>query len=87
MVSKDASVLIADCRSPTVGRWYKCVQTFCNPGDGVLVSEWTYPSAIASMAPYNVKPVAVPMDGQGMSSAGLRKVLSEWDESATGMPR
>ncbi|KAG9219324.1 hypothetical protein CCMSSC00406_0001734 [Pleurotus cornucopiae] len=67
--------------------WYKCVQTFCNPGDGVLVSEWTYPSAIASMAPYNVKPVAVPMDGQGMSSAGLRKVLSEWDESATGMPR
>ncbi|KAL4255461.1 Class-I pyridoxal-phosphate-dependent aminotransferase-like protein, partial [Pleurotus pulmonarius] len=67
--------------------WYKCVQTFCNPGDGVLVSEWTYPSAIASMAPYNVKPVAVPMDGQGMSSIGLRKVLSEWDESASGMTR
>ncbi|KDQ31486.1 hypothetical protein PLEOSDRAFT_1036482 [Pleurotus ostreatus PC15] len=67
--------------------WFKCVQTFCNPGDGILVSEWTYPSAVATMVPYNIKPVPVPMDGLGMSSVGLRKVLEEWDGSVSGMPR
>ncbi|KAJ8701767.1 hypothetical protein PTI98_000520 [Pleurotus ostreatus] len=67
--------------------WFKCVQTFCNPGDGILVSEWTYPSAVATMVPYDIKPVPVPMDGLGMSSVGLRKVLEEWDGSVSGMPR
>ena len=27
--------------------WGKAVSTFCNPGEGVLTEEWTYPSAMA----------------------------------------
>jgi aromatic amino acid aminotransferase I len=27
--------------------WSKAVQTLCNPGEGILVSEWTYPSALS----------------------------------------
>ncbi|KAJ8487853.1 hypothetical protein ONZ45_g14182 [Pleurotus djamor] len=67
--------------------WFKCLQTLCNPGDGVLVSEWTYPSTIAAMAPYDIKPVPVSMDSQGMSAEGLKQVLAEWDVSMRGMPR
>jgi aromatic amino acid aminotransferase I / 2-aminoadipate transaminase len=27
--------------------WSKIAITLCNPGEGILVSEWTYPSALA----------------------------------------
>lgn len=67
--------------------WMKAVTTFCNPGEGVLTSEWTYPSAITTMAPYGICAVPVAMDGQGMSSDGLREVLVSWDEQARGMSR
>ncbi|KAK7049551.1 hypothetical protein VNI00_005582 [Paramarasmius palmivorus] len=65
----------------------KVAWTFINPGDGVLVSEWTYPSAIASMTPLGAKMVSVKMDGQGMRSDDLRAILSNWNESERGMPR
>jgi hypothetical protein len=39
------------------------------------------------MRPNNIIPVPVAMDGQGMRSDALKKVLSEWDEDARGMPR
>ncbi|KIY42913.1 PLP-dependent transferase [Fistulina hepatica ATCC 64428] len=64
--------------------WGKCVFTLCNPGDGVLCSEWTYPSAMAGLRPYGVTPVPVGMDSQGMSSIDLRRVLFEWDPAANG---
>ncbi|KAJ6484992.1 pyridoxal phosphate-dependent transferase [Mycena vitilis] len=67
--------------------WNKVVTTLCNPGEGVLVSKWTYPSAMASMKPYNIKPVPVEIDGEGMRSDALRTVLTEWDKIARGMPR
>lgn len=67
--------------------WMKAVTTFCNPGEGVLTSEWTYPSAIATMAPCGIRAVPVSMDGQGMSSNALREVLVSWDAQTHGMPR
>ncbi|THV08593.1 PLP-dependent transferase [Dendrothele bispora CBS 962.96] len=67
--------------------WAKAVLTLLNPGEGILCSEWTYPSALASALPFSVTPVPVAMDGQGMRSDALRKVLAEWDEEARGMPR
>lgn len=67
--------------------WVKAVTTFCNPGEGVLISEWTYPSAIAAMAPYGIHAVPVAMDGQGVSSNALREVLESWDEQTRGMSR
>lgn len=67
--------------------WEKSVGTFCNPGEGVLVDDWTYPSALATMIPRGIQPVSVAMDGQGMSSVALRSLLSGWDQEARGMPR
>lgn len=67
--------------------WFKTVGTLCNPGECVLASEWTYPSALAEMRPYGVRPVPVPMDGQGMRADALHKLLSEWDADARKMPR
>ena len=67
--------------------WNRAVQTLCNPGEGFLTEEWSYPTSLAAAAPYNIKPVSVAMDGEGMRSDDLRKVLEEWDEEARGMKR
>ena len=67
--------------------WNKAFLTLCNPGEGVLTSAWTYPSAMATMLPYGSSPVPVPIDGQGMRSDSLRFILAGWDEVAQMMPR
>ena len=67
--------------------WMKAVTTLCNPGEGVLCDEWTYPSALATMLPYGMRAVPVKMDGQGMSSCSLREVLSQWNEESRRMSR
>lgn len=67
--------------------WSRAVLTLCNPGEGVLCEEWTYPSAMASMIPFNIKPVAVAMDGLGMKSDDLENLLSQWDPVSRQMPR
>jgi aromatic amino acid aminotransferase I len=67
--------------------WVKAVMTLCNPGEGILAAEWTYPSAMSVMLPFGIKPVSVPMDGHGLRSDKLRLILSKWDEDKRGMPR
>ncbi|KAG0709595.1 pyridoxal phosphate-dependent transferase [Suillus ampliporus] len=67
--------------------WARAVATLCNPGEGVLCEEWTYPSAMASMMPANIKPVPVAMDGLGMKSDALEDLLSQWDPVSRQMPR
>lgn len=42
---------------------------------------------MASMLPYEVTPVPVAMDSQGMRSDALRTTLAEWDQDTRGMPR
>ncbi|KAG1874474.1 pyridoxal phosphate-dependent transferase [Suillus subalutaceus] len=61
----------------TVQPWRGCV----------LCEEWTYPSAVASMVPFNIKPVPVAMDGLGMKSDDLENLLSQWDPVSRQMPR
>ena len=61
--------------------------TLCNPGEFLLVEEWTYPSAVASAHPFGVRPAAVKVDGEGMRADDLRKVLAEWDEAKVGARR
>ena len=63
------------------------MNTLCNPGEAFITEDWTYPSALASSQPYGVHPVGVPMDSEGMRSDELRKLLSEWDETARGCKR
>ncbi|OAX41341.1 PLP-dependent transferase [Rhizopogon vinicolor AM-OR11-026] len=67
--------------------WSRAVTTLCNPGEGVLCEEWTYPSALASILPLNIQPVPVPMDGVGMKSDALENLLSQWDPVSRQMPR
>ncbi|TRM68096.1 pyridoxal phosphate-dependent transferase [Schizophyllum amplum] len=62
----------------------KSIMTLCNPGDGVLMSEWTYPSTMATIKPLGVDVVPVGMDGQGMSAIALEQLLAEWDVEAHG---
>lgn len=44
----------------------------CHSGDVVICEEWTYPSAIVSMVPWNFKLVPVVIDGQEVT---LRELL------------
>jgi aromatic amino acid aminotransferase I len=59
----------------------------CNPGEGVLCEEWTYFSALVTVLPMNIQPVIIAMDGLGMRSDDLERVLSSWDADARQMPR
>ncbi len=63
------------------------ILTLSNPGETYIVEDWTYPSAMAVTQPYGITPVGVPMDGRGLRSDELRKLLAEWDEAARGAKR
>ncbi|EGN93075.1 hypothetical protein SERLA73DRAFT_172428 [Serpula lacrymans var. lacrymans S7.3] len=80
----DFSVLI---HTGNTDGWNRIVATLCNPGEGVLTEEWTYPSAMSAMAPYGINPVPIAMDSQGMRADSLNTLLSEWDEEARHMKR
>ncbi|BGP56694.1 hypothetical protein JCM8202v2_004324 [Rhodotorula sphaerocarpa] len=64
--------------------WGKIVTTLCNPGDGVLAEEWTYPSALATAWPNGIKPVPLPMDGDGLTVQGMEDVLGGWNPDEHG---
>ncbi|EPQ59207.1 PLP-dependent transferase [Gloeophyllum trabeum ATCC 11539] len=67
--------------------WNRAALTLCNPGEVFLTEEWTYPSALSSVAPLGITAHPVPMDKEGMRSDSLRQILEEWDEAATGKKR
>ncbi|KAG8956190.1 hypothetical protein FRC04_004266 [Tulasnella sp. 424] len=67
--------------------WSRIVEAFCNKGDGLLVEEWSYPTALFASRPHGVAPVPVAMDLEGMRSDALETVLKTWDEGARGMRR
>lgn len=54
--------------------WAKSLMTLCNPGEGVLCDEWTYPSALSAMQPYRISAIPVQMDIHGMRSDALREL-------------
>ncbi|KAI0029266.1 pyridoxal phosphate-dependent transferase, partial [Vararia minispora EC-137] len=71
---------------PTMGNtdaWYKLCTLLCDPGDCILVEEYTYPAVLASSYPRDILPIAVPMDSQGMSPEHLTAILSEWCDRGT----
>ncbi|KAG9048757.1 hypothetical protein FS837_012120 [Tulasnella sp. UAMH 9824] len=67
--------------------WDRIIQAFCNKGDGLLVEEWSYPTALFTSRPHDVVPVPVAMDLEGMRSDALETVLRTWDEEARGIRR
>ncbi|GAA5871437.1 hypothetical protein JCM1840_002894 [Sporobolomyces johnsonii] len=68
--------------------WGKIITTLAESGDGVLCEEWTYPSALATAWPNGIKPVPLPMDGEGMTPEGMDELLANWNpEEHDGMRR
>jgi aromatic amino acid aminotransferase I len=67
--------------------WVKAVMTLCDPGDTIVTTEWTYPSALAAAKPLGIKIISVPLDGEGMRSDALFELLATLDESVRGAPR
>ncbi|GAA5940792.1 hypothetical protein JCM1841_004720 [Sporobolomyces salmonicolor] len=68
--------------------WGKVITTLAESGDGVLCEEWTYPSALATAWPNGIKPVPLPMDGEGMTPEGMDDLLANWNpEDHDGMRR
>ncbi|KAJ7590496.1 pyridoxal phosphate-dependent transferase [Mycena floridula] len=65
----------------------KSIMTLCNPGEGIICSEWTYPSTVTAMLPANIEPIPIAMDSEGMRADALRATLREWDAEARGRPR
>ena len=78
-ISTSAPLLIKDG-----GRWDRIAKMLLNPGDTLLVEEWTYPAALASARPIGVRWKAVPMDNQGMRPDALREILAAWDVEVDG---
>ncbi|KAI0247958.1 PLP-dependent transferase [Lactifluus subvellereus] len=64
--------------------WNRISNLLLNPGDTLLVEEWTYPSALTSTRPIDVRWKAVPMDSQGMRPDVLRAILAGWDIEKDG---
>ncbi len=65
-------------------RWGRITRLLLNPGDTLLVEEWTYPSALATAFPVEVRWRAVPMDSQGMCADALREILAGWNVEKDG---
>ncbi|KAI9453469.1 PLP-dependent transferase [Lactarius psammicola] len=64
--------------------WGRIAKLLLNPGDTLLVEEWTYASALASARPIDLRWQAVPMDSQGMRADALREILAGWNVEKSG---
>ena len=60
---------------------YKIFNMLIDPGDFVIVEEFTYPSALEAMHPLQVQTVPIKMDREGMLDTDLEDILSNWDLS------
>ncbi|KAJ2725020.1 hypothetical protein GGI07_001589 [Coemansia sp. Benny D115] len=56
----------------------KALMLFCDPGDALIVDEWTYPAIIGTVVPMGIQLVPVAMDGQGMVPEALDRALKEF---------
>ena len=65
----------------------KVVETFCDPGDMVLMGEYSYSNAIATVRSFGCGVVPVGMDADGIKADALRFALSSWDVEGRGYPR
>lgn len=67
--------------------WIEHRSTYPLDGDGLLVEEWSYPSAVFTSRPHGVNSVPIAMDGEGMRADALETVLATWDEAKRGFKR
>ena len=67
--------------------WSKVVNMLVEPGDAILVEEWTYPSATNAFLPLETEMFALKLDGEGIIPEYMDELLGNWDEEKTGRRR
>ncbi|KIX95508.1 uncharacterized protein Z520_08628 [Fonsecaea multimorphosa CBS 102226] len=89
---------VSHVHSPPYSDWEICLtggntmametafRNFTDPGDFVLVEEYTYSGMIEAATPLGLKLVPVAMDGDGLSPQSLNNILSTWNEFHPGKP-
>ncbi|KIW64666.1 hypothetical protein PV04_09584 [Phialophora macrospora] len=87
---------VSHVHSPPYSDWEICLtggntmalettfRNFADPGDFVLVEEYTYSGTIEAAAPLGLTLVPVAMDADGINPDSLDKTLSTWDELHRG---
>lgn len=56
------------------------LRNFTNPGDAILVEEYTYSGAIEAAKPLRLKLIPVPMDEHGLCPISLEEILLTWQD-------
>ncbi|CZR54869.1 related to aromatic amino acid aminotransferase and related proteins [Phialocephala subalpina] len=62
----------------------KCLMTFADVGDNILVEEFVYFNAKDMILPFGVGLVPVQLDNEGMSAKSLSHILEHWNEKKQG---
>jgi aromatic amino acid aminotransferase I / 2-aminoadipate transaminase len=81
---KDYNILLSCGNTDAL---YKIFNMLLDPGDFVLVEEFTYPSALEAMHPLQAQTAAVKVDREGMLDTDLEDILSSWDTNSDGRGR
>ena len=55
-----------------------CLQMLFNHGDTLLMEEFTFTSAIETVVPHQIHPVAMSMDDDGVNAEALEDMLTNW---------
>jgi aromatic amino acid aminotransferase I / 2-aminoadipate transaminase len=67
--------------------WNKIVGMLCEPGDFILVEQYTYPSAQALWIPMGCIGVPIKSDTGGMNPKDLQSVLASWERTRPEVKR
>jgi aromatic amino acid aminotransferase I / 2-aminoadipate transaminase len=81
---KDYNILLSCGNTDAL---YKIFNMLLDPGDFILVEEYTYPSALEALYPLQAQTMAVKVDRQGMLDTDLEEILSTWELSCRGRGR
>lgn len=70
----------------STGALEQAVRMFCDSkrGDSVLTEEFSFSTALETIAPLGIKAVGVPIDDEGLIPEAMDELLSNWDAKARG---
>ncbi|KAI1264123.1 aromatic amino acid aminotransferase-like protein [Xylariaceae sp. FL1019] len=70
----------------STGALEQALRMFCdrNRGDSILTEEYSFSTALETIAPLGIKPFGIEMDEQGLLPEHLDDVLTKWDASVKG---
>ncbi|PVH89495.1 PLP-dependent transferase [Cadophora sp. DSE1049] len=70
--------------SGAVDAFSKCLSTFANPGDSILMEEVTYFTARDAVLPFRVRIAPMKLDDEGIDAVALNRMLDTWSEKNMG---